>query len=369
MNKNNRENHKEPLFHITRHKPMPWYQAWGIRACGILLALILCGFISMLVTGDSPVNVYVTFFKGSFGTPRKTWILFQNLAILLCVSLALAPAFRMRFWNIGAEGQLLMGCLASASCMIVLGDKLPNAVLILLMVVLSLLAGAVWAVIPAFFRAKWDTNETLFTLMMNYLATQIVAYYTIHWEVPKGSGTIGIINQQTQAGWLPQIGSYKYLLNILIVAGVAIFIYIYLRSSKHGYELDVVGESENTARYVGIHVEHVIIRTMALSGAICGLAGLLLTAGTDHTLTTTIGGGRGFTAVMVAWLAGNNPIGMIFTSFLLVFMERGSGEISTAFSLNHAFGDILTGIVIFFIIGAEFFVKFHVSFRKSRKEG
>lgn len=359
----------EPLFHIVRRKPMPWYQAWGVRACGILLSLILCALITTMVTGQDPLEVYVTIFQGGFGTPRKTWILFQNLAILLCVSLALAPAFRMRFWNIGGEGQLLMGCLASASCMIVLGSKLPNALLILVMVIASIAAGAIWAVIPAFFRAKWGTNETLFTLMMNYLATQIVAYYTIRWEVPKGSGKIGIINQQTQAGWLPQIGSYKYLLNILIVAAVTLFVYMYLRYSKHGYELTVVGESENTARYIGIHVDRVIIRTMALSGGICGLAGLLLTAGTDHTMTTTIGGGRGFTGVMVAWLAGNNPIGMIFTSFLLVFMQRGSGEISTAVGLNHAFGDILTGIIIFFIIGAEFFVKFKASFRKARKEG
>lgn len=360
--------HSEPLFHIVRRKAMPWYQAWGARACGILLALIVSALITTLVTGENPLAVYVTIFQGGFGTPRKAWILFQNLAILLCVSLALAPAFRMRFWNIGAEGQLLMGCLASASCMIVLGKTLPNAVLIPVMIITSIAAGAIWGVIPAFFKAKWGTNETLFTLMMNYLATQIVAYYTIRWEVPKGSGKIGIINQQTQAGWLPQIGSYKYLLNILVVAAVTIFIYVYLRYTKHGYELQVVGESENTARYIGIHVDRVIIRTMALSGGICGLAGLLLTAGTDHTMTTTIGGGRGFTGVMVAWLAGNNPFGMIFTSFLLVFMGRGSGEIATSFGLNHAFGDILTGILIFFILGAEFFVKFRLMFRKAKKE-
>ncbi len=359
----------EPLFHIVRRRGIPWYQAWGMRACGILLALVVSGVITMLVTGDNPIEIYATIFEGSFGTPRKTWILFQNLAILLCVSLALAPAFRMRFWNIGAEGQLLMGCLASASCMIVLGDKLPNPVLIPVMAVTSVAAGALWGAIPAFFRAKWDTNETLFTLMMNYLATQIVAYYTIHWEVPKGSGKIGIINQQTQAGWLPQIGSSKYLLNILIVAIVTVLVYIYLRYTKQGYELSVVGESRNTARYIGIRTDRVIIRTMAISGGICGLAGLLLTAGTDHTLTTTIGGGRGFTAVMVAWLAGNNPIGMIFTSFLLVFMSRGSGEIATNFGLNQAFGDILTGILIFFILGAEFFVKFRAIFRRAKKEG
>ncbi|MBR2560892.1 MAG: ABC transporter permease [Eubacterium sp.] len=363
------EKSREPLFHVIRQNNMPWYKTWGIRALSIILALIVCAIVTTLVTGDNPLEVYKTILYGGFGTARKTWILLQNLAILLCVSLALTPAFRMRFWNIGGEGQLLMGALASGSCMILLGDKVPNAVLIVLMIVLSIAAGAVWGLIPAFFKSRWGTNETLFTLMMNYVATQLVAYFVIVWEVPKGSGNIGIINQNSQAGWLPQIGQYKYLLNILVVAAVTIFIYVYLKYSKHGYEIDVVGESENTARYVGIHVENVIMRTMALSGGICGLAGLLLVAGTDHTLTTSIGAGRGFTGVMVAWLANNNPIGMIFTSFLLVFMGRGSSEISTTFGLNQAFGDILTGIIIFFIIGMEFFIHYKLVFRKKGREG
>ena len=146
--------------------------------------------------------------------------------------------------------------------------------------------------------------------------------------------------------------------------------YIYLNYSKHGYEIAVVGESERTARYVGIKVEKVIIRTMLLSGAVCGVAGLLLVGGTDHTITTTIAGGRGFTAVMVSWLAKFNPIFMVFTSFLLVFLDRGAGEISTVFGLNQSFADILTGIILFFIIGCEFFISYKISFRKSsRKEG
>ena len=357
-----------PLFHIVRRKSMAWPKVWAIRAISIILALIVCAVITTMLTGDNPIAVYATMLQGSFGTARKVWTLLQGLAILLCVSLALAPAFRMRFWNIGAEGQLLMGGLASASCMILLGDKIPNGVLIPLMLVLSVAAGSIWALIPAFFKAKWGTNETLFTLMMNYVATQLVAYYVIVWESPKGSGKIGIINQSTMAGWLPQIGNYKYLLNILVVAGITIFMFFYLKYSKHGYEIDVVGQSENTARYIGIRVEKVILRTMALSGGICGIAGWLLVAGTDHTLTTTLGAGRGFTAVMVAWLANNNPISMIFTSFLLVFMGRGASEISTEFGLNHAFGDILTGIIIFFIIGMEFFIHYKLLFRSKNKE-
>ena len=362
MNKN-----RAPLVQISKRKSLTWYQAWAIRAAAILLALIVCAIVTMLLTGENPISIYATIFKGAFGTPRKIWILLQELAILLCVSLAVTPAFRMRFWNIGGEGQILAGGLATAACMILLGDKVPNWLLILLMVLASLAGGALWGLIPAFFKAKWNTNETLFTLMMNYVATQLVAYFIIVWEVPKGAGKIGIINQATEAGWLPQLFGQRYLLNIIVVALLTVFVYIYLNYSKHGYEISVVGESERTARYVGIKVEKVIIRTMLLSGALCGLAGLLLVGGTDHTITTTITGGRGFTAVMVSWLAKFNPIFMILTSFLLVFLGRGASEISSTFGLNHSFADILTGIILFFIIGSEFFITYQVTFHRPAK--
>ena len=357
------------VMHISKRDSLPWYGAWAIRGAAIVLALIVCAVVTTALTGEDPVGVYKTMFAGAFGTPRKLWILGQNLAILLCVSLAVTPAFKMRFWNVGGEGQILIGGLATAACMILLGDQLPNWLLIAVMVVAACVAGGIWGAVPAICKAKWNTNETLFTLMMNYVATQLVAYFVILWEVPKGAGKIGIINQSTQAGWLPQIGTYKYLLNILVVAVLTVIMYFYLTRSKQGYEIAVVGESERTARYVGIKVGKVIVRTMFLSVAICGLAGLLLVGGTDHTITTTIAGGRGFTAVMVAWLAKFNPFGMVFTSLLLVFLDRGASEISTIYSLNHSFGDILTGIILFFIIGSEFFISYKLNFLKeNRKE-
>ena len=360
--------HKQSLFHISKRDALPWYQRVLIRGGAILLALIVCALVTMLLTGENPISIYGTIFYGAFGTARKSWVTFQNLAVLLGISLAVTPAFKMRFWNIGAEGQVLIGCLATAACMIVLGDKLPNGVLILVMLAAALAAGALWGFLPSFFKAKWNTNETLFTLMMNYIATQLAAFFIIIWEVPKGAGKIGIINQNSEAGWLPVIGGKQYLLTILVVAVMTILMYIYLTYSKHGYEIAVVGESQRTASYAGIKVERVIIRTMVLSGAVCGLMGLLLTAGTDHTLTTTIVGGRGFTAVMVSWLAKFNPIVMVFTSLLLVVLSRGASEISSVFSLNHSFADILTGIILFFIIGSEFVLTYKVSLRTSKKE-
>ena len=220
-----------PLFHISKRAALPWYRAWGIRALAIILALIVSALITGVTTGLDPLKIYATIFTGAFGTARKSWITAQNVAILLCISLAVTPAFKMRFWNIGAEGQVLIGGLASAACMKCLAGVLPGGALIAVMVVSSVAAGAIWAGIPAIFKAKWNTNETLFTLMMNYVATQLVAFFVIVWEVPKGAGQIGIINQSTEAGWLPVVAGNKYLLSVLVVAVLTVFIYVYLNYS------------------------------------------------------------------------------------------------------------------------------------------
>lgn len=358
----------EPLFHIVKRSSIVWYKAWIFRALAIVAALVVSALVTVLLTGENPFSVYGTMIEGAVGTSRRIWSLGQDIAILLCISLAVTPAFKMKFWNIGAEGQVLIGGLATTACMMLLGNKVSSPVLIIIMIVTSVLAGALWGFIPAIFKAYWDTNETLFTLMMNYIAIQLVSYFSYEWAVPAGSGQIGIINADTEAGWLPVIGGKSYLLNILVVAALTISMFIYLKYSKHGYEISVVGESQNTARYIGINVKKVIVRTMILSGAVCGIAGLLLVGGTDHTITSETAGGRGFTAIMVSWLAKFNPIYMILTSFLIVFLQKGATEISTKFSLNDSFSDIITGIIIFFIIGCEFFINYKIKLREKVTE-
>ena len=361
-------NKKGSLFHISKRDALPLPKALLIRGGILLLALVFCGLITTLLTGQDPIAVYGTILKGAFGTSRKIWVTGQNVAVLLGISLAVTPAFKMRFWNIGAEGQTLIGCLATTTCMILLGGKVSNFLLIVISLAAALLAGAVWGFLPAFFKARWNTNETLFTLMMNYIAMQLTSYFIIVWEVPKGAGKIGIINQDTRAGWLPEVGN-SYLLPILIVGLMTVLMYVYLQYSKHGYEIAVVGESQRTASYAGIKVDRVIIRTMVLSGALCAMMGFIMTAGIDHTLTTTIVNSRGFTAVMVSWMSKFNPFIMIASSLLLVTMDRGASEVASTLSLNHSFADILTGIILFFIIATEFFITYKVTLRKSsRKE-
>ena len=361
-------NKKGSLFHISKRDTLPLPKALLIRGGILVLALVFCGLITTLLTGQDPIAVYRTILKGAFGSPRRIGVTFRNVAVLLGISLAVTPAFKMRFWNIGAEGQTLIGCLATTTCMILLGGKVPHALLIVISLAAALLAGAIWGFLPAFFKAKWNTNETLFTLMMNYIAIQLASYFIIVWEVPKGSGKIGIINQSTHAGWLPEVGN-AYLLPILVVGLVTVLMYVYLQYSKHGYEIAVVGESQRTASYAGIKVDRVIIRTMVLSGALCAMMGFIMTAGIDHTLTTTIVNSRGFTAVMVSWMSKFNPFIMIASSLLLVTMDRGASEVASTLSLNHSFADILTGIILFFIIATEFFITYKVTLRKSsRKE-
>ena len=358
---------KKSLFHISKRDTLPWYTNVAIRGGAIILALVVCALVTTILTGENPLSIYGTILKGAFGTARKSWTTWENVAILLGISLAVTPAFKMRFWNIGAEGQVLIGCLASTTCMICLGGKMPNWLLLVVMTVASLAAGALWGFLPGFFKAKWNTNETLFTLMMNYVAIQLTSYCVALWENPAGSNTVGIINMQTRAGWFPKILGQDCMLNVILVMTLTVGMFLYLKYTKQGYEIAVVGESANTARYAGIKLSRVYIRTMAISGAICGLAGFISVAGAGHTISVDTAGGRGFTAIIVAWLAKFNTFVMILIAFLLAFLEKGAIEIASQFNLNNDASNIITGIILFCIIGSEFFINYKLVFHR-RKE-
>ena len=346
------------------------YVGWVIRLIAVLLALIVCGVLIYSITKLNPLQVYKVMANGVFGTSRRVWAWLRDLALLLCISVGLAPAFKMRFWNIGAEGQVLVGGIATAACMIYLGSSgLPTWLFLIIMAIASMAAGAIWGVIPAVFKARWGTNETLFTLMMNYIAIQLTSFFVPRWEHPKGSNTVGIINAGTKAGWFPPVFGQQFMLNVLIVAVVAILMYFYLKKSKHGYEIAVVGESENTARYAAMNVKKIVIRTMTLSGAICGLGGFLAVAGADHTISTATAGGRGFIAIIVAWLAKFNTLTMVLISAMLVFLNKGAIAIASEFNLSNDVSDIIQGILLFFILGSEFFINYEIKFSRHEHIG
>ncbi|NLM57394.1 MAG: ABC transporter permease [Clostridiales bacterium] len=358
---------KEPFLRIAKRDYTPFTIASCIRALGILIALIISALFIVLITDLNPLKVYVSMFSGAFGTATRTWITIRDVMFLLCISVGLAPAFKMRFWNIGAEGQVLIGALVTAACMIYLSN-LPTYALLILMFILSIIAGALWGLLPAIFKAKWNTNETLFTLMMNYVAIQLVEFFVDIWD-KKQSHSVGQINSETMVGWIPSVFGMKYFYNVVIVVILTIFVYIYLKYTKHGYEIAVVGESINTAKYAGINVRRVIIRTMLLSGAICGLAGFIEVAGISHTISKASAGGLGFTAIIVAWLSKFNTLAMAAVSFLIVFLDRGAVQIATDFGLNEYASEIIMSIILFFILGSEFFINYRLIFRRSKRKG
>jgi len=363
VSRDNRHDGREPLIHLSKRSSISPARAWGIRLGAIALGFLLCGIVAFILIEKLRANpekigtFYADFINGAFGSNRKIWKYLKDLSILLCIALALTPAFRMRFWNTGGEGQTLVGVLATIAVTFYLGGKIPEWLLIPLMFLAALAAGALWGVIPAVCRARWGTNETLFTLMMNYVATYLVGFFLEKW-VPNGSGAL----PRQEYGKMPQLGN-EYLLIILVVLALTVGLYIYLNYTKQGYEISVVGESVRTARYVGISDRKVIIRTMILSGAMCGLAGYLIGAGLDQSITADSVGGKGFTAIMVSWMGKFNPLAMILTSGLIQLLNQGAAQISKDFDVSGALPNVIVGIVLFFVIGSEFFINYQVHFR------
>ena len=360
---NTTSNVREPLFHVAKRENLKVYWKILIYAVAIIGSLFLGGIICSLVSRGDPFSFFESLYIGCFGTERKTWLFLQQVALLLGVSMALVPAFKMKFWNLGANGQILMGGLAAIACMKYMGEAGANdTVIILCSTIASILAGAIWAVIPAICKAIWNTNESLFTLMLNYVASGLVTCFIAVWVI-SGSGVL----QPIPYGNIPQIYN-QYLLIILFGVIVTAFMFIYLKFSKHGYELSVVGDSQNTAKYIGINVKKVIIRTLVLSGAICGLVGLLLTAGMNPTIGTNTANNMGFTAIMTTWLGNCNPLFIVATCALVSFITNGMKQVRMDFGLtSDSISNLIIGLVYFFIIACAFFIQYKIMFNKKKK--
>ena len=378
---------REPLFHLSKRAAMPYVYAWLIRLAAVVLGLAACGLVAFLLIeklrenpGEELVKFYRCFIDGIWsknGTllkNRNLWKFFKDTAMLLCIALAITPAFKMKFWNIGAEGQTLMGILGAIAVAVWLVPQARNVtmdvpywVLQLLMFGAAVLMSVIWAVIPAIFKAVWNTNETLFTLMMNYVAMNIVSMMLFIWR-PKDF-TLPSMNFDKLAFKFENAQSYvnNYLVIVVAVLALTALLFVYLKYTKHGYEISVVGESVRTAQYSGINVKKVIIRTMIVSGILCGIAGYLYAACLNKTIKPEDVGGNGFTAIMVSWLAQFNPIGMIITSALITILDLGAGEITKAFSVRGAFPDVFVGIILFFVIGCEFFINYKIVIRKRNR--
>ena len=353
---------RERFIRISRRNNIPEWAKVVAVASAIVFAFLLCALISTIVAPGSFGDFFIYVYQGTFYTPRITLTLFWQTAILFIIAVALTPVFKMRYWNIGAEGQCLMGVLGAVIGLYFIAPHVPTILALFIELGLAIVFAIVWAVIPAIFKAFLNTNETLFTLMMNYIAFGVVNAFVMA-NANTSSGIIAPLNESTQAGWLPIIQYFNnsYIANIIIVVIVAVIIWIYLRFSKHGYELSVIGGSQNTARYIGINVKKVIIRTVILTGAVCGIAGFLIAAGASHTIGEGSIGGRGFTAILICWISDFNIPLMAFYSFLISFVSVGSNNAAGWLEYPRAVSYISTAIFFIVLIASSFFLNFKMS--------
>ena len=352
---------REKFIRISRRVNVKMWQKVVIVSVSILFAFLLCGLISNAAAPGSFGQYYFYVYKGTFSTPRIFMTLLWNTAIMLLVAVALTPVFKMKYWNIGAEGQCLMGALGAVIGLYFIAPHVPLVLALIIEFLLAVIFAIIWAVIPAIFKAFLNTNETLFTLMMNYLAAGIVASF-IKFNANSGSGTINPLNTANHEGWLPVIEFFNnsYVFNIIIVALASAAVWTYLKYSKHGYELSVVGGSQNTAKYIGINVKKVIIRTVILTGAICGIVGFLCVAGANHTISEEIIGGRGFTAILVCWVGNFNVPLMLLYSFLISLISSGSSTAAGWLHYPNAIGKVSTALFFVILIASTFFVNFNL---------
>lgn len=354
---------KTPFVRLAKREMMSPAKALGIRALSIVVALIL-GSLPIMLVGVNPVSAYGVIVQGSLG---KSVYLQQTVKIaipLLGCALAIAPCFKMRFWNIGAEGQLTAGAIGASAIAFYLGKSLPGGVSLPLMFIVAALFGGIWGLIPGFFKAKYNTNETLFTLMMNYIAIGIAAWLQGGpWEGRPGTQIIDTFDKKT---FLPKV--FGVHAGWIIVLVIVVFMHIYMTKTKHGYEVAVIGDSENTARYAGMNVGKIMMRTMFLSGAIAGIVGFIVVSGANHTLTKGVAAGVGFTAITVSWLSHLNSYVMIAISALLAVISKGSSTLNQRLGVPASVAEIVSGILLFCMLSCEFFINYRLIFRSSKSK-
>lgn len=356
-----------PIFspHVVKRAELGALRGAMMRGLAVLLALTTGGaFIAML--GVSPFAVYATMIKGALGSVISLRETVKIAIPLTIVAIGVTFAFRMRFWNIGGEGQVCVGAIA-ATYFALFHHDWPQPVLIIVMALAGAAAGALYGLIPAHFKSRYGTNETLLTLMLNYVAAFMIQYLREGpWKNPKDMG-------------FPKIAMFEKNARLPLVAGVhfgwiaalalVVLAYFYFRQAKDGYELQVVGENEMTARYAGMNVRRIILRTMAISAGICGLAGMLQATGADKTLSDTVAGGVGFTAIIVAWLSRLNPFGILIVASLFAVLEKGSGTVQSLHNISASAADVLQGIILFFVLGSEFFLQYRLVLRGEVRPG
>lgn len=362
---------KDPLIKISKRQNLALGYKLLLTIGAILLSLVLGGIL-LACLGYNPVDFYVQMILGNFKNSSYLKLMVRVLIPLLITSLGVSLAFKMRFWNIGAEGQFIVGALIAMTFSLLIGDSLPSPLGAIIIVLLGTLGGGLYALFVAVLKVKFGTNETLMTLMLNYVALYIASYtLKTDFYAVQGQG-VPAFKVIAESLWLTEIniGKFSFDTALFVAVALVVIMFVYFKQSKQGYELNVVGDSPNTAKYAGMKVKWIIVRTMFLSGAIIGMAGALKLCGSTagHTFSANITGGVGWTSIIVAWLAKLNPIGILIASLLMSILERGCAFARTSLGISESMSDVLQGIILFTVLASDFFINYKVSFRKKIKE-
>lgn len=351
-------------FRLIKRDDIPRKKEIIIRTIAILLSL-LCSGVILLAFRLDPLAIFKAIAEGALGTDLRVAQTIVKTIPLLITSLGIIVAFKMKFWNIGGEGQITMGALAATWVALNLSPAMPSVFKLLFMGIAAMIAGGIWAFIPAIFKAKMGTNETIFTLMMNYIAINFVTYLQYGPWMDKSAGGFPKIAPFPENAVLPSTFGVNigWIIALICVA----LIYVFMNYTKKGYEITVVGESLETARYAGMNIKKIIVIAMFISGGICGLVGMIQAAAIEKTLVAGIANGYGFTAIITAWLSRLNPIAAIFVCFAFAMLLQGGAYIQIAMNVPAAVAQIVQGAVLFFVLGSEFFLQYKVIFGRSRK--
>ena len=356
---------KKPLFRIVKRDNLSSGKIFLFYMAAILAAVI-AGGILVAAMGVNPLSYYQTVITGCFENSIYIKGFVRILIPLTITSLGIAFAFKMKFWNIGANGQFIMGAIAATTAGLLFGDTLPQWLTLVFMFIAGAIGGAIWGLIPAFLKIKWNTNETLLTLMLNYIAFYILTFLKNTMFFRKLSPTGEILRPDfrtlPEGAWLYQIKIFGVDIDISLIIAIILVVvtYGYFKYTKQGYEISVVGESQNTARYAGMNVKKVILRTMIISSAIVGIAGMFQVSGsaTSHTLSDGITADVGWTGIIVAWLAKLNAAGILVGSILMAVLEKGAAVAESSFHISSSASDIIEGVILFTILAADFFIRF-----------
>lgn len=352
---------RERVFRVVKRAEITKKKEILIRSCAFILAFAVVS-VFLLAMRFNPFKVFGTMLDGAFGRNFLVRETVKGTVPLIITSVGLALAFKMKFWNIGGEGQILIGGIAATAVSFLFGETLPQWFLLLLMAAAAAAAAGLYGMIPAVFKAKFSANETLLTLMFNYIASQLIVMLqnTSSWQ--DAANNFPKIRMLSFYSRLPRV--FGVHIGWIIALLLLVLYWVYTEKTKQGYELKVVGDSAQTARYAGISVSRVMIRTVFLSAALCGLAGFFQVAGADGTLSESTAGGVGFTAIMVVWMANMKPAGILFMSAFISVLNRGASNLQTVYLIPSSFADIMTGIILLFMLGCEFFIRYRVVFGK-----